>query len=191
MEENVEGKRKKIFVWSTSILIIFGMIIGALLSFGTAVVVQHTEDDKFCASCHTMQPMIDSYKADVHGGANTHGMKVACLDCHLPHDSLFGYLFAKAKTGTHDVWAEMTYDKAKIDWDEKRKDASHYTYDSGCMNCHTNLQESTMGDHRAFIAHKDYFEKRTKKTCVDCHDNVGHKLLGRYLKKAKDKGELE
>jgi cytochrome c-type protein NapC len=191
---SVEAEKKKTLMKGSMLLVVVGVIIGALLSFGTAVMVKHTDDAEFCGMCHTMQPMIDSYEADVHGGANTHGMKIACLECHLPHESLFGYLLAKAKTGTHDVWAELTYDKSKIDWEAKRKEAKHFVYDSACMNCHSNLQQSTMGDHRAFIAHKDYFEKRTDKKCVECHKNVGHHLLGNYLKQAKEKSlkkELE
>ena len=180
---------KQKVLWGTSVMIFLGILIGALLSFGTAVMVEHTQDADFCASCHTMQPMVDSYTSDVHGGANKYGMKVACLDCHLPHESLLGYLMAKAKTGTHDVWAELVYDKSKIDWEAKRKKATEFVYDSACLGCHKGLESSTMGNHRAFIAHKEYFGKRTKKHCVSCHQHVGHHLLGKYLKKAKVEAE--
>ncbi|WP_424578633.1 NapC/NirT family cytochrome c [Arcobacter sp. 7ABA8] len=51
------------------------------------------------------------------------------------------------------------------------------------MNCHTNLQNATSSNTKAFIAHKEYFEKRTDKKCVECHKNVGHHILGDYIKK--------
>lgn len=37
---------------------------------------------------------------------------------------------------------------------------------------------------KAFLPHRDYFEKLTKKHCVECHlDEVGHKNLSIHLKK--------
>ena len=161
------------------------MLIGTVLSYTAAVVIQKTADDKFCATCHTMQPMIDAYHDDVHGGNNSYGFKAKCLDCHLPHNSLAGYIWAKAQTGTHDVWAELTYDKSKIDWHEKRAERSRFTYDSGCIHCHEDLEDKTMGNTKAFVAHKAYFLKSTTKTCVDCHKHVGHHLLGKHLNTIK------
>ncbi len=51
------------------------------------------------------------------------------------------------------------------------------------MTCHTNLENATSGNTKAFVAHKEYFEKRTDKRCVDCHENVGHHNLGDYVRK--------
>jgi cytochrome c-type protein NapC len=162
-------------------LIGIGILIGILASFSTAVAVEHTANDKYCSSCHTMDPMIASYHEDVHGGAGKQGIKVSCVACHLPHESLAGYLFAKAKTGLHDMVAELTLDKSQIDWQEKRKHSDEFVYDSGCLSCHSNVEKMTMGNPKAFIAHKEYFMKTTTKTCTGCHENVGHKLLGNYL----------
>ncbi len=170
------GRSKKVLLS----LILLGVIIGAALSFATAVMVKKTSDDEFCAKCHTMQPMIDSYHQDVHGGKGQLGIKAKCVDCHLPHDSLANYMVAKAKTGIHDAVAELTYDKSKIDWQGKRKHAKTFVYDSGCLECHGNLQEATMANHKAFIAHKAYFLEG-RETCVECHMNVGHHNLGDYI----------
>jgi len=185
MEPEVKKKTIKIILTSVAGLIVIGMLIGTVLSYTAAVVIQKTADDKFCATCHTMQPMIDAYEQDVHGGNNSYGFKAKCLDCHLPHNSLAGYILAKAKTGTHDVWAEATYDKSKIDWQEKRRERSRFTYDSGCLHCHEDLEKQTMGNTKAFIAHKAYFLKSTTRTCVDCHKHVGHHLLGKHLNTLK------
>ena len=170
-------------------MITVGLLTGVGASYTTAIIVEHTKDDQFCATCHTMQPMINSYHADVHGGKNPEGIKVNCLGCHAPHDSLLNYLFTKATTGTHDAIAEVFYDKSKIDWEAKRKHAKDFVYDSGCMSCHTNLRQATQSNHRAFIAHKDYFLKRTTKTCVACHSNVGHFELSKYLTLSKQSNQ--
>ena len=182
MSCNTEKKVKK-SLWFIICMLIIGGALGLLASFGIAVVVDKTSDDKFCTMCHTMQPMADAYSADVHGGNNPMGIKVNCVECHLPHDGLANYLFAKARTGLHDFRVENFGDLDSINWEEKRKHAKHFVYDSGCMHCHVKLRDVTMSDPKAFIAHKEYFEKRTNKMCVECHNNVGHHNLGDYIKK--------
>jgi cytochrome c-type protein NapC len=181
MSCNTEKKAKSI--WFIISVLLLGGIIGVLFSFGVAVGVHKTGDDKFCTLCHTMQPMADSYLADVHGGNNSQGIKVKCVECHLPHDSLAGYLFEKAKTGLHDFRVQNFGNPESVDWEAKRKHAKNFVFDSGCMSCHTNLQSATTSNTKAFIAHKEYFEERTDKKCVECHQNVGHHILGEYLKK--------
>jgi len=182
MSNKMEKKAKR-SIMAILLLLAIGLVIGLCISYGVGVMVQKTADAKFCTVCHTMQPMADSYHADVHGGKNSFGVKASCVDCHLPHDSLSSYLFEKAKTGLHDFRVQTFSDVSKIDWQAKRKKAKNFVYDSGCLRCHTNLKDATMSNPKGFIAHKEYFEKRTDKKCVECHENVGHHILGDYIKK--------
>ncbi|HIP54859.1 MAG TPA: cytochrome C [Sulfurimonas autotrophica] len=182
----MKQERKNLSKIALFAIILIGIVVGTVGSFTTAVMVKETSGKEFCTQCHTMQPMADSYLADTHGGNNKEGLTAKCVDCHLPHDSLMGYLVEKAKTGVHDAWAELTYDKSKIDWQAKRKHAKHFVYDSGCLHCHSNLKEATMGTPKGFIAHKAYFLDK-KKRCVECHNNVGHHNLGDYISQIKIK----
>jgi cytochrome c-type protein NapC len=163
------------------VIVTVGIVIGLLLAFISSVAVHETSDKNFCGMCHTMKPMVDAYKMDVHGGAGKHGMEVKCVDCHLPHDSVASYLVTKIQTGFHDIYAQNFYDLDKIDWEEKRKHREHFVYDSACLACHTNLKEATMSNLKSFKGHRAYFAGKTDKKCVSCHENVGHKNLGRYL----------
>lgn len=183
MDEVKKSKSKVIVPLS---LVLIGLIIGLIISFGSSVGVKHTSDKNFCASCHTMQPMIDSYKMDVHGGAGSHGIEVKCVDCHLPHDSMASYLTEKVKTGWHDFYVENFQDPTKINWQEKRKHRETFTYDSSCLSCHTNLKDATESNLKALNAHRKYFAGTTTKSCVGCHENVGHKDLGLFLKKKEN-----
>lgn len=173
--------KKKTIFW-----VFIGGVCGLLISYLTAFAVHNTASYKTCSMCHTMEPMIQSYKADIHGGKNPRGLQADCVTCHLPGDSLGSYLLGKIKISAHDAWAELTYDKSKIDWHAKRKEAKHFVYDTGCLSCHKNLQNSTSAG-KAFLAHKDYFDKKTTKTCVECHEQVGHDSLGIYLNAMKGK----
>jgi len=181
----VKHEKKNLSKMAPFIIILIGIGIGSLGSFTTAVMVEKTSGKEFCSKCHTMEPMTESYLADIHGGNNDKGLRAKCVDCHLPHQSLMGYLVEKAKTGTHDVWAELTYNKSKIDWQAKRKHAKDFVYDSGCLHCHSNLKDATMGSPKSFIAHKAYFLNKKKK-CIECH-TVGHHNLGDYISKTHTK----
>ncbi len=161
----------------------FGIFLGLLIALFSAYMFEQTSDEKFCGSCHTMTPMIKSYLQSTHGGKNKNGTKAKCTDCHLPHDGLIHYMYEKGMTGMHDVFAQMFYDLDKINWEKKRKNREHFVYDSGCLKCHKDLQNATMPNYKAFIAHRAYFMNLVDKKCVSCHENVGHKNLGDYLKK--------
>ena len=82
------------------------LIIGALVAFVLAIfsvsMVLVTNKPKFCASCHEMQPFVDTWNRGIHGMADRGIMKAKCVDCHLPHDSLPRYLIAKVAYGLND-----------------------------------------------------------------------------------------
>lgn len=178
-------KTKKSF-WAMLLFVGCCILIGLFMSLGIAQGVKETGDAKFCVKCHTMQPMADAYHASTHGGSNKVGVEAECNDCHLPHDNVANYLYHKAKIGFHDIKVQTFGDLESIDWEEKRKHASSYVFDSGCLSCHVNLKNATMGTPKGYLAHRQYFLKFTDKKCVDCHKNVGHYNLGGYIKKAKN-----
>ena len=177
-----KSKFRKFF--KLTLIISIGILVGMLLSLFTAHMVEETSDEKFCGSCHSMEPMVKAFKNDIHGGNNRVGFRATCTDCHLPHDGVANYMFQKSLTGMHDVWVETFGDTENINWEEKRKHRKHFVYDSGCLRCHKNLKDATASNHKAFIAHKAYFMKKNELdlNCVSCHENVGHKNLSEYLK---------
>ncbi len=190
------GNFKK-YLFLTSIAIFF-IVVGLAISLLTISAIEKTAGVNFCQSCHSMKPMVDSYKHSVHGGFSHSNVVAQCVDCHLPHNSTLGYLIEKIKTGTYDVWAESTYDTSKIDWQEKRKKRRDFVYDSGCLRCHKNLLRAIKLNSDAFIYHKAYFSKKLKvidgdkkvsAKCVDCHKNVGHYELDKHLAILKVKND--
>jgi len=169
--------------WKIALLCIGFGVAGLLVALGMAEGIHATSGAEFCVGCHVMEPMVASYEEDVHGGKNVQGIRAECADCHLPHESVLGYVVAKGITGMKDVWGNIVLDPTKIDWQERREHREHFTYDSGCMKCHSALEEASMNNKQAFLPHRDYFSGTTNETCVSCHENVGHKNLGLYLEK--------
>lgn len=171
--------KRKFFIWS----VVLGIFIGVISSIGIADLIHYTGSDKFCTMCHTMEPMVKSYHNDVHGGNNKLGVKAECSACHLSHDNTLMYLWTKTKVSLNDGYKTVFTDVSKIDWHKKRDHAHKFTYDSGCMTCHSNLQEMNNQVDKAWLAHRDYFAGHIDKTCVQCHNNVGHKNMGIEIKK--------
>ncbi len=175
---------KQSFLKIALLVVVLAPVVVVVSWGATEMMIEETGGKEFCTVCHTMQPMGAAYEADIHGGANNSGVKAKCVDCHLPHDNPFVYLYGKASIGFHDVWAQMTYDLDAIDWQAKREHREDFVYDSGCTHCHSNLEKATLADSKAFVAHKPYFLGKTEKSCVSCHTAVGHKNLSAHLERS-------
>jgi len=170
------------------VLVLLGLF--AVVSWALTDYAFHaTGDDAFCTSCHTMEPMGQAYRRDVHGGDNPMGTEALCVDCHLSHDNPLAYFYTKAKFGIHDVYAQTFKDLDAIDWQAMRKRREEYVFDSGCMKCHGALETAPRSNNKAFVAHKPYFLGRTEKQCVTCHEHVGHEDLTAALDAQSDKGD--
>ncbi len=169
----------------------FGLIIGVVLTTLTVLasgfMIETTNTDTFCVSCHAMTPFRTAWQQAVHGGQNPQGFTAQCVDCHLPHGSFVEYVVAKGVTGTSDVIQNFTIDLEKFDWmanAEKRR--LKFTYDSACRRCHHHLDAAPGMPRGGFLAHRAYLRGDTTKKCASCHPHVGHKnmaeMVDRYFK---------
>lgn len=166
----------------------FGLSAGIVLTFivvlASGFMIETTNTDTFCVSCHAMTPFRASWQAAVHGGQNPQGFAAQCVDCHLPHGNFVEYVTAKAITGTGDVIQNFTIDVTKFDWmanAEKRR--LKFTYDSACRSCHQKLDAAPGMPRGGFIAHRAYLRGDTTKKCADCHPHVGHKNMAEMVKR--------
>lgn len=175
------SQRRKWYQGFLGIIVLSVIGIGILLLgwAGTDYALKKTSGPEFCGSCHSMRPMLASFLADTHGGNNAMGMQAQCADCHLPQDNYFNYLYTKVTTSAYDIWLETTGKSKEIDWHAKRANAFSFTYDSGCLKCHNNLQEYPLDDSGK-PQHADYFAPDANGRCLTCH-NVGHKGLEALL----------
>ncbi len=151
-----------------------------IVALAAAEMIERTSGSNFCSSCHSMQAVTHAYQADVHGGANANGTKAQCVDCHLPHDNVFKYVVAKAYSGSKDVLGEVFWADT-FDWVGNLKERQEFAYSSGCRKCH-DLDAIRYDIPKAFLAHKDFTTGKVK-SCVQCHEHVGHKIIKDYLVK--------
>lgn len=169
--------------WIWIAIIVIALPIAVMASWlGTEHLFDQTSGSDFCASCHVMNPMVQAYARSRHGGNNRLGIKVKCVDCHLPHDSHTQYFLAKARAGLRDTWTQLTTDVEKIDWQAKRSKRAEFVHDSGCLKCHGELKHSTRPTHPAYFAGGiNPFNNQERYRCVSCHHSVGHEDLSRWL----------
>lgn len=170
----------------------FGLGVGVGLTFvvvlASGFMIETTNTDTFCVTCHAMTPFRDAWKQAVHGGVNPQGFAAQCVDCHLPHGDFIEYVTAKAITGTGDVIQNLTMDLDTFDWMANAE--THrlkFTYDSACRRCHHQLDAAPGMRRGGFLAHRAYLRGDTTKRCAECHPHVGHKdmadMVQRYFKR--------
>jgi len=167
--------------WSVFVLLLAGLVLGAVGVIGTQVAVAVTGSNEFCGNaCHSHTKFVyPEYKASVHGSNRT-GVKAGCSDCHIPH-SYPAKLFYKAKAGIRDGIAEMQgtistkekfeakrWELANHVWEEMRANNS-----ANCRTCHTpEAMNTAKQSEDAVKQHKKFASG--KATCIDCHTGVAH-----------------
>ena len=157
---------------------LFAVLSWAVIDTG----IHATGDHEFCTSCHSHKPIGTSYREDLHGGNNAVGWRASCSDCHISHTNSLAYLWVKGVHGVVDPTMELIKQPLEIDWHGNRENRSRYVFDSGCLNCHKYLQQTSEANAKAFLPHRKYFNKEESGlTCVGCHEHVGHKNLGTHL----------
>lgn len=136
-------------------MVIFGAIIVFLLiSAGWSAA--YTSRSEFCATCHEMDPMYQSWQTSAH-------KNVACEDCHAEPGAL-GFVKTKAK-GMREVYVHVTSSKIE----PKAKD-----HDINCYNCHqdkvkTNTDKALAAKDPHTVKHFD-----NGMTCITCHSGLVH-----------------
>ncbi len=170
---------------------LMGFIIGALLVAAFDTTMNTTSSNEYCMSCHTHEQADLDWKKSPHYLSHS-GVMTDCAACHLPpkEDGLMKYYMAKSKMGAKDLWAKMTKDTDKIDWESKRslENARKIVYNSSCEKCHVNLYPEGISDD-GITAHL-YYDDNAKKLgldCISCHLNVGHYMPGYEHKRLEGK----
>ncbi len=158
------------------LLFFAGLLIGVFIMLGGKKAITVTSSDAFCQSCHIHPHAEDSWRKSVHYH-NASGVRVHCVECHLPPEGSFNHFTAKVKTGLHDLYAYHFKDSASFDWESKRQleYAVKIVYNESCIRCHQNLFTKGLSAEGG-TAHL-YYEENAEKLnlqCINCHLDAGH-----------------
>ena len=174
--------RRPSSVFALGTLVFAGFVAGIIFWGGFNTVLELTNTEKFCVSCHEMRDNVFSeLKTTIHF-SNRSGVRATCPDCHVPHNwtnkiarkmqasnEVWGHLFGTIDT--RDKFVDHRLELAIREWSRLKANDS-----LECRNCHgAESMDITRQSPRAVQAHQRYLFTG-EKTCIDCHKGIAHRL---------------
>jgi cytochrome c-type protein NapC len=167
--------------FSPGALVVVAFIVGIVFWGGFNTVMEATNTEEFCVSCHEMKNNVyKEYKDTAHYN-NRSGVRATCPDCHVPKPWVHkmvrkiqasNELYHKA-LGTIDTKTKFEAKRAELAqhvWDSMKKTDSRE-----CRNCHEfGAMDYMKQGRRGMEAHQKGFDEG--KTCIDCHKGIAHRL---------------
>lgn len=162
-------------------LLIGGFVAGVAFWGGFHWVLELTNTEKFCVSCHEMKDNVfTEYRSTVHF-SNRSGVRASCPDCHVPKE--WGHKIVRKIRASNELYHHFL---GTVDTKEKF-DAKRLTLASNewrrmkstdsreCRNCHKfDYMDYAAQEPRASTIHQEALTKGD--TCIDCHRGIAHKL---------------
>ena len=161
-------------------LLVVGFASGVIFWGGFNTVVEATNTEQFCISCHEMRDNVYAeYQQTIHYSNRT-GVRAVCSDCHVPKD--WTHKMIRKIQASRELYGKVmgTID-TKEKFEAKRLELARHEWarmkaaDSReCRNCHAFESMNTEAQKpRAKKAHE--LGQRDKQTCIDCHKGIAHK----------------
>ena len=188
MAEETETPKKMSF-WRRHLF--WGMpVAGTLGAFAAGIifwggfntVVEATNTESFCLSCHEMREYVyEEYKGTIHD-VNRSGVGAVCSDCHVPKDwthkmirkvkasrELYGKVMGTISTP--EKFEEKRLHLAMNEWERMKGNDSRE-----CRNCHHF--DSMMPEFQKPRARQQHLNAmEAGQTCIDCHKGIAHSDL--------------
>ena len=160
-------------------LLVVGFASGVVFWGGFNTVVEATNTEQFCISCHEMRDNVYAeYKQTIHYSNRT-GVRAVCSDCHVPRD--WTHKMIRKVQASRELYGKVmgTID-TKEKFEAKRLELARHEWarmkaaDSReCRNCHGFESMNTeVQKPRAKKAHE--LGQRDNQTCIDCHKGIAH-----------------
>ena len=164
------------------LLLMVGGLGGIVFWGGLHTVLELTNTEAFCISCHQMRDTVyKEYTSSVHY-KNASGVRATCPDCHVPKE--WGPKLIRKFAATNELYHAVV---GTIDTPEKfegerlnmakRVWASMSAADSReCRNCHVKEAFDTEKMKKPTEAQRMTKGLASGETCISCHKGIAHKL---------------
>lgn len=163
------------------VLVTGGFIAGAFSWHGFNVLMEETNKEEFCISCHTMHDnLLPELQKTVHWSNRT-GVRARCPDCHVPHE--FTDKVARKMQASREVWGHLvgtigTREKfkehrivlAQREWARFSANGS-----KECRACH-DYKDMDFDRMRPASQVAMRNAAARNQSCVDCHKGIAHAL---------------
>jgi len=167
--------------YSAGFLLFTGFAAGIIFWGGFNTVVDATNTELFCISCHEMRDNVyKEYTETIHYSNRT-GVRAICTDCHVPKTWIHkmvrkvqatNELFHKimGTIDTREKFLEQRLVMAKRVWKTMKETDSRE-----CRNCH-NFDHMDMEEQGKTARKKHLRSIKKRQTCIDCHQGIAHEL---------------
>jgi cytochrome c-type protein NapC len=160
-------------------------LAGIIFWGGFNTVLEATNTEEFCISCHEMRDNVYvEYKETIHF-KNPAGVRASCPDCHVPHPWI--YKIRRKIQASNELYHKFagTIDTREKFLAQREKMAEHVwegmraTDSRECRNCHSQASmDLEAQDKSAQKKHTLEYMRKNNKTCIDCHQGIAHHLPG-------------
>ncbi len=167
--------------YSVFSLLFIGFIMGIIFWGGFNTVVEATNTEAFCISCHEMEENVyKEYKNTTHYSNRT-GVRATCPDCHVPKD--WTHKMVRKVQATRELWHKALgsintpekFEAKRLELAQNVWRNMKATDSRECRNCHGfDYMDYTKQGRRGMQAHVEGFD--SGQTCIDCHKGIAHSL---------------
>ena len=165
----------------TFLLLAGGFVAGVIFWGGFNTVLEMTNQEQFCISCHEMRDNVYvEYRNTIHYQNRT-GVRATCPDCHVPKEWTYKMIRKIQASnevlhkilGSIDTPEKFNAKRAELaqhEWDRMKRTDSRE-----CRNCHNfSHMDYAEQNKRSAATHQAAFNEG--KTCIDCHKGIAHTL---------------
>lgn len=162
-----------------------GGVAGILFWGAFNTFMEYTNTLDFCVSCHEMEQLVfEEYKKTIHY-TNRTGVRVICSDCHVPKE--WTAKLARKIQATNELFHSILgsvdtpekFEAKRLELAETVWASMEATDSRECRNCHS-FQAMDFHKQTRRAAEKMQQAIKDKKTCIECHKGVAHKLPDDY-----------
>ena len=167
--------------WSVAFILGGGFIAGIIFWGGFHTVIEATNTEAFCISCHEMKDNVyQEYTSTIHYSNRT-GVRAICSDCHVPKTWL--HKMARKIRATNELYHKIVgtidtpekFNAKRLELAKRVWQTMKDTDSRECRNCHDfQYMNFEVQDRSAAKRHKRSVERG--ETCIDCHKGIAHTL---------------
>ncbi|KHL67938.1 MULTISPECIES: NapC/NirT family cytochrome c [Pseudomonas] len=166
--------------YSLGALLLVGFAAGVIFWGGFNTVLEATNTEAFCLSCHEMRDNVyPEYQQTIHYSNRT-GVRATCPDCHVPKE--WTYKMVRKIQASRELWGKLvgtidTPEKfeakrlqlARSEWARMKAADSRE-----CRNCHS-LDSMNAASQKQRARKQHEMAREDNMTCIDCHKGIAHR----------------
>ena len=174
------GLRRPSASYSLLALLFVGFASGIVFWGGFNTVVEWTNTEQFCISCHEMRNNVyKEYSNNTIHYTNRTGVRAVCSDCHVPKE--WGPKMLRKIQATRELWGKFTgsidtqekFEAKRLQLAEREWARMKANNSLECRNCHSfDSMDTEKQKQRATRMHT--LAVKNDETCIDCHKGIAH-----------------